>query len=157
MIKSFYEGRTRRLLWALRRVTRVQRAVRCFVAEKELADRACLRAKAFKGLKKVTRKQKLLKQREAMMKEQLLVRTKKEWLKDWRELSKKRKALRHCEQVSLKIDRCRVLSKFLALWLRKLHLSLKKKHMVAAQQKFWASKTKERVMAAWARAYHYQV
>ena len=62
-----------------------------------MADRACLRAKAFMGLKKVAKKQKLLKQREAMIKKKLLVRAKKEWLKDWRELSKKRKALRHCE------------------------------------------------------------
>ena len=78
-------------------------------------------------------------------------------LKDWRDLSKKHKALRHCEQVSMKIDRYRVMSKFVALWLRRLHLKLKKKHMMAAQQKFWAQKAKQRFMAAWTQAYHYQV
>ena len=91
------------------------------------------------------------------MKELQLARLKKETLKDWRELAKKHKALRHCARVAQKIDRGRVLSKFVALWLRKLHLSLKKKHMVAAQQKFRAEKTKQRYMAAWARGYRYQV
>ena len=97
-----------------------------------MKDKIKLKAKSFKGLKRMTRKQKLLKEREAIVKKQLLTRTKKEMMKDWRRLTKKHRTLQHCEQVSMKIDRYRVLSKSLALWLRKLHLTLRKKHMTAA-------------------------
>ena len=56
LIKRFYEARMGRVFRAFSKATRVQRALRCFVAEKDVADRAFLRAKAFKGLRRVVRK-----------------------------------------------------------------------------------------------------
>ena len=131
--------------------------MRQFTNAKAKYDAKDLLAVTFKSMKRVICKSLRLRACEIKQRARLSTFTKKTLLKDWKEMAKKHKALRECQQVSIKIDRYRVLSKFLGLWLRKLSLKLKKQHMNEAKEKFYARSTKRKVIRAWSRAYEYHI
>ena len=77
--------------------------------------------------------------------------SKKLHLREWAALARKKQALRKCQKVSYSIYRQRTLTKFIALWFRNLHQSLKKKHLRKLEQQFSEKRLKQKFMGVWLR------
>jgi len=107
----------------------------------------------FQALRRTAQKQKSLRHGHAIMKQKFIKRKTKLHFREWLGLSRKVKALSKCELISLGIDKHRTLTRYLALWLQRLHHKLKSKHMSNLQEQFYKTRIKTRFMSAWMRAY----
>lgn len=54
----------------------------------------------------------------------------------WKKNFNKIIEIKNKEELSLKLYKDRIRSKYLAVWLKKLHKNLKKKHLIGMKEKF---------------------
>ena len=92
-------------------------------------DNVKMQAQVLRAMREASLKLVQMKQSHKMFSAVVRQQNKKLHLREWAALAKKKRALRKCSKVSYKIDRQRTLTKFIALWFRQLHQSLKNKHL----------------------------